>query len=162
MKRRLTGVSGPWGGLNWENVPGDKEVAKETIVFLEDRRILFGSRHYEDETHCVASALQMRAFLSGQISKAHGKELVASLRAMRAAARQFVEAAGPDAIRFRGGYQISNAFGMALGDLRTLMGLQIALIAVQFDLEVEDDLMQILPPLDEDDPSFIPGFSDRQ
>ena len=42
--------------------------------------------------------------------------------------------------------------------MRTLMGVQSARLAKQFDLEVEDDLMQMLPPVDEDDLSFIPGF----
>jgi hypothetical protein len=158
MRRRLTGVSGPWGGLSWENVPGDEEVAKETIVFLEDRRLLFGERHAEDELHCLQSALAIRTFLSGQISKAHGKELIASLRAMRAAARQFVDAAGPRARNFAGGFQPGNLFWLALGDLRSLMGVQVALIADQFSLEVEEDLLRILPPVDEADPSFVPGF----
>jgi len=48
MRYRLTGLSLPWLGAQWERVPGDKEVAKQTITFLENRRVLFGERHYED------------------------------------------------------------------------------------------------------------------
>ena len=40
------------------------------------------------------------------------------------------------------------------------MGIQIARIATQYDLDMEDDLATILPPDDKDDPSWIPGFQD--
>jgi hypothetical protein len=140
-------LSAPWGGLSWETIPGDEEVAEEVIIFLEDRRLLFGERHNEDEMYCVRS--DIRRFLTSQIPKAGAKELAASLKAMRAAARQFVEAAGPEADRFRGGYSSTNRFGMALGDLRSLMGMQIAMIAGQYGLELEYELQQILPPVDE-------------
>jgi hypothetical protein len=160
VRRRLTGLTLPWLGASWETIPGDKEVAKETIVFLENKRLLFGERHKEDQMECVRSANEIRHFLTPRISKAHGKDLVESLRAMRAAARKFVDAAGPNADNFRPGWQPDNAFGLALGDLRTLMGVQIARMATQFNLAVEEDLMRILPPVDQDDPSFIRGFED--
>jgi hypothetical protein len=83
---------------------------------------------------------------------------MASLQAMRAAARQFVDAAGPNARNFRHGWAPDNTFGLMLGDFRTLMGVQIARIATQYDLAIEDDLAAILPPSDEDDPEWIPGF----
>lgn len=160
MRRRLNGLTLPWLGASWETVPGDKEVAKETIVFLENKRVLFGERHNEDGPYCLASANEIRHFLTGKISAARGKELADSLRAMRAAARRFADAAGPDARNFAGGWEPGSMFWLALGDFRTLMGVQIARIATQFGLAVEDDLMRILPPTDEDDPSFIPGFED--
>jgi len=40
------------------------------------------------------------------------------------------------------------------------MGVQIARIATQYDLEIEADLAVILPLVDEDDPEWIPGFED--
>jgi biotin-(acetyl-CoA carboxylase) ligase len=36
-----------------KKVPGDKNVARRVINFLEDRRLLFGERHGGDEMHCV-------------------------------------------------------------------------------------------------------------
>jgi hypothetical protein len=158
MRYRLTGLSLPWLGAQWERVPGDKEVAQQIITFLENRRVLFGERHLEDEMHCVRSANEIRHFLTPQISAARSAELVESLRAMRAAARRFADAAGPDARNFRDSWGPANAFGLALGDLRTLMGVQIARIVTQYDLEIEDDLAAILPPRDEDDHGWIPGF----
>jgi hypothetical protein len=143
-------------------VPGDKEAAEITITFLENRRLLFGDRHAEDEMHCVQSANEIRHFLTAQIGAAHSKDLVESFRAMRAACRRFVEAGGPYARNFhvRPGWP-DNIFGLALADLRTLVGVQIARIAKQYDLSVEADLAAILPPPDEENLSWIPGF-DRQ
>jgi hypothetical protein len=158
MRRRLTGLTLPWLGASWENVPGDKEIAKETIVFLENRRVLFGKRHDEDGPYCLHSANEIRHFLTPKIAAARSEDLSDSLRAMRAAARQFADEAGPGARNFAGGWHPGNMFWLALGDFRTLMGVQIARIASRYGLEVEEDLMQILPPEDQDDPSFVPGF----
>jgi hypothetical protein len=160
MRYRLTGVSLPWFGAQWERVPGDREVAEQIITFLENRRVLFGERHVEDHHYCLSSVNEIRHFLTAQIIAARSEDLRASLRAMRAAGRKFSDAAGPDARNFEPGWPSSNAFGLALGDLRTLMGIQIARIATQYDLDIEDDLATILPPEDKDDPSWIPGFLD--
>jgi len=160
MTIRVTGISGPFGGIQWETVEGDKNVARRVINFLEDRRLLFGDRHFEDYMHCVRSAIEIRAMLTNEISASRpGRTLEQCLRVIRAACRKFVDAAGPNARNFD--YVLApyeaGVFGLALGDLRTSIGLQIALIAEKFDLPVEEDLARILPPV-EDDPSFIPGF----
>lgn len=160
VAKRLTGISGPWGGLQWETVEGDKQVARRVINYLEDRRILFGDRHTEDQRHCLTSALQIREYLTKQINAANsGKTLEQTLKAMRAAFRKFVDAAGPDAVNFlehRWPYQ-TDAFSLALGDLRGSVGMYIAMIAGKFSLKVDDELASILPPSD-DDPSWLPGF----
>lgn len=163
MTKRLTGISGPWGGLQWETVEGDKQVARRVINYLEDRRILFGNRHTEDQRHCLASALQIREYITKQINAANpGKTLEQTLKAMRAAFRKFVDAAGPDAIYFssyHGSHQ-ADPFSLALGDLRTSVGMYIAMIAGNFNIKVDDELASILPP-DDDDPSWLPGFDDQ-
>lgn len=110
--------------------------------------------------HCVRSALEIRAMLTEEINAARpGKTLEQSLKAMRAACRRFVEAAGPEARDFylpTGPYE-AGKFGLALGDLRTAVGLQIALLADKFDVAIDDELACIVPPID-DDASWIPGF----
>lgn len=150
-------------GINWERTAGDEQVARAVVGFLEDRRLLFGDRHVEDEAHCVDSALECRAFLTDQI--AHGgisEQLEIVLKAMRAAFRRFVEKAGPHGRNFTYGYGPHGAetFGLALGDLRTSVGGQLAVIAWRYDIEVDDELARILPPDDNgDDPSWVVGFS---
>jgi hypothetical protein len=166
MAKRLTGISAPFGGLQWETIPGDKEVARRVITFLEDRRILFGPRFIEDEMECVDSALAIRAFATQQIPAARpGGTVEGLLRSIRAACRQFVDRAGPQAAHFRhadgsGSVHTVDRMSLALGDLRTVIGYAVAALADQFDLPVEDDLAQILPPADDDDPSWLPGFED--
>ena len=165
MRYEITGVSTPWFGVQWQKTEGDKELARKVFAFFEDRRVLFGERHRGDEQHCLKSAQRIRQFLTEQIAHAKpGKELEASLRAMRAAARKFVETAGPDARNF--GYHNGYAaapFLMALGDLRTSIGYQLGLIQSQYPQEVEPELARILPPPDlpgqEDDLSWLPGFA---
>jgi len=138
------------GTCSWRQ--GSKEVAQKTITELENRRVLFGERHSGDEQYCVDSANEIRHFLTGQISVAKpGRDLADSLRAMRAACRKFVDAAGPDAQNFHPGWPENSRFVVSLGDLRTLMGVQIARIATQYGLAVEEELASIVPPTDEDD-----------
>jgi len=160
MPYRPTGAGGFGFSVNWEKVPGDEEVARRVITFLEDRRLLFGKRHMEDEMDCVHSAIEMRHFLTGELSRAKaGKSLAECIRAIRTALRAFADAAGPGAINFRHRTAVqADEFSLALGELRSRVGLQIALIADQYGIEVEDSLAQILPPAVDDDPSFIPGF----
>ncbi|WP_155128680.1 DUF6650 family protein [[Actinomadura] parvosata] len=160
----VTGVSTPLFGIQWQKTSTDRRIAREVIVFLEDRRLLFGDRHVEDEGHCVRSALQIRAFLTEQLKRHEmGRELSTALKAMRAACRQFVDVAGPQGENF--GYRMgpigANRFGLALGDLRSQMGFYVAAIATQYKIEVDDDLATILPPPPEDedeDVSWFPGF----
>lgn len=154
MGYEITGISAPFGGIQWQKTPGDQEVARKVVIFPEDRRLLFGDRHVEDERHCIASALEIRAFLTEQITDAKpGKELEASLRAMRAACRRFIEAGGPDGRDFmRAHYPYeADGFSLALGDLRTAIGYQLAVVLSQYPLPVEPQLALILPPADDDD-----------
>jgi hypothetical protein len=161
MRIRPTGVSLPAGfGLQWEFVPGDKEVARETIIFLEDRRVLHGPRYIGDEKECVHSVIQIRNKLTKLITAAKpGEGLEESLRAMRAVCARFVTQGGPGAVKFRGlDGSGDNYFGHALRELQTAMGLYILLILEQYDLEVEERLASILPSGEDADLSWLPGF----
>lgn len=65
------------------------------VTFLEDRRLLYSYRDMEDEVHCIRSALAIREFLTNELaSHSVGRSLGASLRAMRAGCRAFLEKAG--------------------------------------------------------------------
>lgn len=161
-KVRPTGFSVPPGfGLQWEFTDGDKEIARKAIIFLENRRVLFGERHMEDEMDCVYSAIDIRNYLTDLISSARaGGGVERSLRAIRAACTRFVNQAGPGARNFRGyyGFFSFNPFGQALGELRSLTGIQLALLADRYKLSVEEDLLSIFPPSDDQDLTWVPGF----
>lgn len=163
MSYRLTGIGAFGFSLNWDKVPGDAQVARRVVNFLEERRLLFGDSHSEDELLCVRLAIEIRRFLYDEIARAKpGKSLEQSMRAMRAAMRAFIDAAGPNAVNFRyhNGH-LADSFSLALGELRSLIGLHLAVIADQYGIDMEDELEQILPPdiAVDRDLSFIPGFN---
>jgi hypothetical protein len=110
----------------------------------------------------VASALDCRTFLTREIAEtAHGKPLEATLKAMRASFRLFVDRGGLSGRNFQRTHWEHQAdpFSLALGDLRSQVGEQVARIAWRYDLEVDYDLARILPPEDDgSDPSWLPGF----
>ena len=140
--------------LNWDKADGDKQVAHAVLDFLEDRRILFANSHVENEVFCVRSANAAREFLTDQLSKAKpGKSLAASLKAMRTSFRRFVEAAGDDGRNFRYSHHFGDIDGLslALGELRGQVGLHVAYIAYYYSLEVEGELVEILPSFASDD-----------
>ena len=84
--------------MSWQ--PNDLEVsagARRVIAFLEDRRVLYAPDELEVPSHCVHSVLEIRHFLSGELGELDIKsEFAASLRAMRAACRKFLERVGTD------------------------------------------------------------------
>jgi hypothetical protein len=164
----LTGLSFPWLGLQWQKKKKtDKTIARAVINFLEDRRLLFGSRHLEDEIHCVMSAQQIRVFLTERLTNDDmGDDLADVLKAMRATVRKFVEAAGVDARNFTDRRQgpTADPFSMALGDLRSQIGFYLVALAAQYKLSVDDSLGIILPPMGQDDDDelfWVPGFGAR-
>ncbi|HMK09274.1 MAG TPA: DUF6650 family protein [Anaerolineales bacterium] len=163
MPYRLTGVGTSVVSAQWEKVPGDEDVARRVLIVLEDRRLLFGQRHMEDESECVASALAIREMLTRELQEAKpGKDLALSLRSMRGACRRFVDAGGPGGHEFRGSWSGNPVFWTALGELRALMGQQIGLIADKYEIDLEPELASIIPVEPEQDLSWVPGFGDGQ
>jgi hypothetical protein len=80
--------------------------ARRVITFLEDRRVLYAPDSLEVPSHCVHSVLEIRHFLSAELGKLGGNsELAASLRAMRAACRKFLDRVGSrdgrDVVRYQ-------------------------------------------------------------
>jgi hypothetical protein len=97
IANRLTGISTPLGGVSWQSSDLEVSAARRVIAFLEDRRVLNAPEEMEVAAHCVDSVLEIRRFLSGELGKLNGKsEFAASLRAMRAACRKFLDQVGID------------------------------------------------------------------
>lgn len=122
IANRLTGISTPFGGASWQ--PAEMEIAAghRVIAFLEDRRVLYEPTEMEVPSHCVHSVIEIRHHLSDELGKLDsGSELTASLRAMRAACRKFLERVGTDGrdgIHHANGWGFHNwTFGSALGEL---------------------------------------------
>lgn len=151
IANRLTGISIPVFGLSWNPPEPQVTVARRIITFLEDRRVLYSPSEMEDPRHCVLSILEIRKFLTTELSNLESStELAASLRAMRAVCRKFLNIVGTEdgeVVRYGGhlGSWASWEFNGALGELRGVFGIHIARLAAHYGLDVEDDLASILP-----------------
>jgi hypothetical protein len=77
------------------------------------------------------------------------REIAQGLRAMRTACRKFMDN-DPWRGSFQRGFSRQSSFDSALGELRGVFGIHIARLAAQYGLDVEDDLVSILPAQDDD------------
>ena len=144
---RLTGFSVPIFGVSWNPPAAEVTVARTVITFLEDRRALFSPYEIEDPEYCIESVIEIRQFLTGKLTgltKPDG--LAASLRAMRAACRKFLDSQSKHPPRRRKpGYADYFKFVTDLGELRGVFGIHVAALAAQHGLDVEGELASILP-----------------
>lgn len=142
---RLTGIS-LWGA-QWEHKDDDKEVARRALNLLGDRRMLWKDFSLEIEEDCVRSADYARRELGELLNNPEISDgLSAQLKALQASFRGFMDEVGhEDHPRHRWSHGGTDALSMALGKLRALVGIHIAELATQFDLEVPDDLARIVP-----------------
>jgi hypothetical protein len=146
---RVANLAGLGVSVVWQGAGQDKHVARNVVSFLEDRRVLFGDRQAEDEVFCIQSANEARRFLTDQLARVELQEsLAASLRAMRLAFRRFVDAAGPHGAHFKHWtprpFLEADPFSVALGELRSKVGLHVALMSFYYELDIEDELAAIV------------------
>lgn len=150
--KRLNGISTPIFGVSWNPNQTDKDQAREIIAFLEDRRVLYNPSEMEMPDHCVQSILEIRRFMTQKIGTIQNDDLQEDLRAMRASCRKFLDIVGvdDDIVRFghHQGHWASWTFNGAIGELRGVFGIHIAKIAVMYGIDVEKDLVNILPTED--------------
>ena len=150
---RLTGISCPVFGVSWNPPETDISRAKRIITFLEDRRVLYNPASMELPDHCVRSVIEIRQHLTSELGQLdNDAELAKSLRAMRAACRKFLNLTqdnerGRDIIRYghHHGHWANWEFNGALGEMRGVFGIHLALLATEYGLDVEDELASILP-----------------
>lgn len=144
--KRLTGLSSPVFGVSWNPENTSRDIARRTILFLEDRRVLYNPSEMEDPRHCVISILEIRKFLTNQIPDTADEKLQEPLKALRIACRKFLDSVGAEENRIPfGNHRASRTFNSAIGELRGVFGVHIAKIAAMYGLDVEDNLASILP-----------------
>ncbi|HKX46966.1 MAG TPA: DUF6650 family protein [Planctomycetota bacterium] len=151
LASRLTGLSCPIFGVSWNPPEAERTVARRVITALEDRRVLYVDSEMEVPSYCVQSVLQIRELLTQEIAPlAQDSQISQSLRAMRAACRQFLGKVNGDEGRIitfgaSQGHYASWTFNAALGILRGVFGVHVAKLAAAYGLDVEDELASILP-----------------
>jgi hypothetical protein len=151
---RITGFSVPIFGVQWNPPEADRAIARRVIGFLEDRRILYVPSEMEVPSHGVQSVLRIREFLTDELGQLTGdSQLAQSLRAMRAACRKFLDAVGPEdgtivSHAFDRGHYAGWEFNQALGEMRGVFGIYIAILAATHGLDIEPGLSSIVPGID--------------
>ena len=154
---RITGISVPMFGIQWAPPEAERAIAKRVLIFLEDRRVLYVPSEMEVPQHGVQSVLRIREFLTSELGRlTNDGQLAQSLRAMRAACRKFLDSVGSEdspVVRyaFERGHYASWEFNQAMGEMRGVFGVYIAILAVTYGLDVERGLATIVPGADRDD-----------
>ncbi|MBN1537815.1 MAG: hypothetical protein JW908_13845 [Anaerolineales bacterium] len=140
------------GGLSWNPPILDIEVARRLLTYLEDRRALYAPYECETAQYVERSILDIRKRLTSDLEQLdHDSPLAKSLIAMRAACRKFlddVEGIDTDLMSYlhpRMWDRDERDFFMALGGLRSIIGIHAAQIAVRYGLDVDENLVQIFP-----------------
>lgn len=144
--KNITGLSCPIFGIQWNAPPIEADVAKNIVLFLEDKRVLFNPADMEDAGHCAQSVSEIRSELTKglQVLPSHSN-LAKSLRRMRKSCQDFSNKLGnPNFSQFDLPVQTS-ILERELFKLREKCGVSIAEIAVAYGLDVDDGLASIIP-----------------
>lgn len=152
LARRLTGFSVPLFGVSWTPPADQRESVRSFLTFLEDRRVLYNPRWLEVEWQVTGSVCQIRKACTTTLSDLpEDSNAVGPIRAIRAGCRRFLnEGARPD-FPHVGSHMPPGedpGFFTALGEFRATVGLNVAILAVEYGLDVEGELRSILPEAD--------------
>jgi hypothetical protein len=154
IANRITGFEIPvfGGGVSWNPPTLDIEVARRLLTYLEDRRALYRPYDCETASYVVQSILDIRQRLSVDLEQLdRSSPLTQSIAGMRAACRKFLDAVemlDPDIVLWRRPRmwdRDERDFFMALGELRSVIGIHAAQIAVRYGIDVEEELVAIFP-----------------
>lgn len=135
---RLTGVSLPLGGLQWEYPASEREKIAALFDYLESRRALWIPFDSEDYGYVIDSVLAIRTRLSAlQESLAERSPARDQVRGMRFAAERFLSDAKPGARML--------IFYSNLGELRGVLGVHLERLADAYGIKAEPPLSWIFP-----------------
>jgi len=142
LRKRLTGISTPIGGVSWIPPEPDRDIVRRLMIFLEDRRVLYIDYDMERLDYVTQSVLEIRRELTAILQSLDADSPIAPhLKAMRAACRKFLNQTQRRARRWAMNVEIL----MALGEMRSAFGIQIAQLCSKYKIDVEGDLAESLP-----------------
>jgi hypothetical protein len=152
--RRITGISAPFGGIQWADPgPSDGQIVRDFVLFLEDRRVLYNPMYLEVVSQVEHSIHEIRAQCTKTLQALSPSAFaITPVRAIREAGRRFNDDQNED-FRFFDGHwhhhEGSPGFFTALGAFRATVGQQVAVLAAHYDFDIEGDLAAALPGADE-------------
>ena len=153
IANRITGISCPIFGLEWNPSVLESEVARKVIVYLEDRRVLYNPYEMELPNNCMDSIVQIRQFLTIKISELNAtSKLGEILRGMRGSCRRFLDDTQKgwyfnkkvgkiDNLRNGGEIKFYSDMGIFRGE----MGIFIVQILIMYGVDCESELLEIVP-----------------
>lgn len=139
LASRLTGISIPIFGVSWNPPESESKIVRDVLVYLEDRRALYNPYACELEHEVTQSVLDIRKELTSAIQRLSANSNAAPLlRAMRSACREYLDE--------NRGQMPTFSFLTSLGKLRSLFGVNIAYLAIEYGIDIEGELASIVPP----------------
>lgn len=127
-------------GVSWNPPESEREIVRETFFFLEDRRALYNDFAHELDHEVSQSVLAIRSELTAGLRRLpEASEAAPCFKAMRAACREYLDQARPR------GFGGPFSFMTELGKLRAMIGVQVAYLAVKFGIDVDGELVRVIP-----------------
>lgn len=144
IANRITGISIPIFGVSWNPSESEREIIRETFIFLEDRRALYNDFAHELETEVVESVQIIRNEITGALKRVpENSKAIAPLKAVRAACREYLDnSRGNNFAGSIGPY----SFLTRLGRFRAMVGVQVAYLAAEYGIDIEGELARVVPP----------------
>ncbi len=140
---RITGITIPIFGVSWNPPEPERDIVRETFIFLEDRRALYNDFAHEIDHEVAQSVLSIRSELTAALKRIpENSEAVAAFKAMRAACREYLDSTGDRRSIYGGPF----SFMTQLGHLRAMIGIQVAYLAVKFGIDIDGELVRLIPP----------------
>lgn len=156
LKSAGLSILGFGASAGWDYGPDEREIIRKLVSRLEDRRVLYAPFFLEVPRQVTESIQSMRDMINDALADLpEDSNARAHLRLMRSACRKFLSGNHTQiqvvGMPFTQGepHGLTPGFFVALGELRAVFGQQIAGFASVYDLDVEDELASIFPPVDE-------------
>jgi hypothetical protein len=144
--KNITGISTPFFGIQWNPPVVESDVAREVIVFLEDRRVLYGPEQQEGASYCRQSVELIRELLTEKMPQLSSNgEINRLLRALRTQCRKFCDEIGSPSFPSLAPPVQKSILKRELEKLRLVAGRVVGALSVSYGIDVEDDLASIIP-----------------
>lgn len=142
--KHINGISCPIFGIQWKPPIYSTDIAREIILFLENKRVLFNLPTNEALQLCILSANDIRTELIAQQKKNNDEKLNGVIQKMLRYSRDFVNKTEQISPNSNAVVQQS-LLERELLEYRRKMGNLIAILSVSYGVDVGDELAVILP-----------------